>query len=233
MKKLFILSLLFCSINSFSQIEELQNSNWYLYEMEVDDMIALFPETESEIDYQTNFTNNTFSTNGCNAIMGEFNNLNDNSFQLTDVAMTLLECQYEDYDFFDEFYFYIFSGNENEIFTYTIEPNPDFPNSKRLIITNPFGHKANYHNAILSNQEISTNKIQFSPNPVNDKLTIQNPDSKLLNTQITDSNGKLLFTQKINSDKTEINFSNYPKGIYFITFKSEGKIIKTQKIIKK
>lgn len=232
MKKLLLLFILLISINSFSQMDELQNGNWYLYEMEVDDMVAIHPDTEPYIDYQSNFTDNTFSTNGCNYIVGEFENLNQNSFQLISVTITMIECQNEDYEFFDEFYFNIFSGNENGIFNYIIEPDPEYPNFKRLVITNPFGNKAYYHNGVLSNQDLSRNEISIHPNPVKEKLTIENKDSDISNIQIIDTNGKLIHNQKINSAKIEINFANYPKGVYFIKFESEGKIIKTEKIIK-
>ncbi len=82
-------------------------------------------------------------------------------------------------------------------------------------------------------QEFLQDKIHFYPNPILTTLTIENPELKIDFIKIRNSNGKIIYQKKIPTEKVEINFSVYPKGIYFVTFKQFGKILKTEKVIKK
>jgi hypothetical protein len=52
--------------------------------------------------------------------------------------------------------------------------------------------------------------------------------------KITDISGRVILMQKADSEKIEIDFSGFPKGIYFVSAESEnGANFKTEKIIKK
>lgn len=77
--------------------------------------------------------------------------------------------------------------------------------------------------------------ITAYPNPttslVNLSITeyaIENLDYKLL-----DLNGRLLFSKKIETADTQIQFENYPSGTYLLEITNDYKTIKTFKIIKK
>ena len=65
------------------------------------------------------------------------------------------------------------------------------------------------------------------PNPARSKITINNTDKGLMNTQasLTDINGKVLQRKPIQQSVTEINISTYLKGIYILKF-ADGKSIK-------
>lgn len=77
-------------------------------------------------------------------------------------------------------------------------------------------------------------KFTFSiyPNPVLDKLTIENLELEIESIKITEASGKQIFQQNANASKIEIDFTHYPKGVYYITFESKGKTT-TEKVIKK
>jgi hypothetical protein len=85
----------------------------------------------------------------------------------------------------------------------------------------------------LNTENQQENKLIFYPNPVHDKLIVENQNFEIQQIKIMDVSGKLLLQQKIDSVKTEIDFSKYPKGMYFLIAQSaNGNIIKTEKIIK-
>ncbi len=73
------------------------------------------------------------------------------------------------------------------------------------------------------------------PNPTTDIITLAfneyNSDTYIIT--IVDVNGRLLQTERINSDHTALNFSAYVPGTYFMVIKQQNKLIKSFKIIKK
>jgi len=84
----------------------------------------------------------------------------------------------------------------------------------------------------LSVADAENDKISFYPNPVKDKLTIENPNLKIDYIRILDMNGKMLLKQNVNTGKFDVDFSQFPNGLYIIQFESNGKTIKTEKLIK-
>jgi hypothetical protein len=72
------------------------------------------------------------------------------------------------------------------------------------------------------------------PNPTTDVLvlSLQQLD-KIYNYQIMDFSGKQISTGKLNTPQTQLNFSKYSAGSYYIKiFLSNNQIIKTFKVIK-
>jgi|SRR5690606_16576853 len=120
---------------------------------------------------------------------------------------------------YDEFnYWYYLTENEDGSLNFSLG-SPNFCS-------------AIFSNKSLSTSEISQNAVEIYPNPVQNKLTIENPDLEINQIKITDATGKLVLHQKINLVKTIIDFSQFPKGIYFLTSESSKRITKTQKIIR-
>jgi hypothetical protein len=73
-------------------------------------------------------------------------------------------------------------------------------------------------------------KIVVYPNPVNDMLTIRSADV-IRNVEVYDIYGKLLQSVSQGTTVTEINFSRYASGIYFVKVSNE-KGSMTQKIVR-
>ncbi|VXC27787.1 exported hypothetical protein [Flavobacterium sp. 9AF] len=102
----------------------------------------------------------------------------------------------------------------------------------KFITINFFGRPAPVDQ--IKGDEMATNEIIVSPNPVTDNLTIDLNQTKALKVNIYDFSGKLIesYTPSTNESKIEINFSNYTSGTYLVQMDTdEG--IKTEKVIKK
>ncbi|MCW3086256.1 MAG: hypothetical protein JWP12_3622 [Bacteroidetes bacterium] len=78
------------------------------------------------------------------------------------------------------------------------------------------------------------NKLTVYPNPANDVVTVQ-IENVLLNRSATlslyNTTGQLISETRISKEKTEIDLSSLPKGIYFIRLQDEHNVI-TKKITK-
>ena len=82
----------------------------------------------------------------------------------------------------------------------------------------------------LGNNDFILENFTYYPNPVKDFLTLSNI-SLIKEISLISIKGEILLVKQINSLQTEIDLSNYPKGVYSLKVKSEGKI-KTIKIVK-
>lgn len=73
------------------------------------------------------------------------------------------------------------------------------------------------------------------PNPTSDMLTlsVENHDADNLHYQLFDISGKLIKTDKLVGNQTQINMSSNASGAYFLNITEESKKIKTFKIIRK
>ncbi len=73
--------------------------------------------------------------------------------------------------------------------------------------------------------------INIYPNPAFDLVTIQCNSTSKYSVEITSMNGQVLHDETSGKQVRQINLSSFPKGVYFITVRSEGFVI-TEKIIK-
>ena len=78
-----------------------------------------------------------------------------------------------------------------------------------------------------SSQEI----LHIYPNPTKNLVTIQTNNTGRYSIEITSLNGQIIHSFISNQDSQQINLSPYPKGVYFITVRSNKSTI-TEKIIK-
>ena len=76
-----------------------------------------------------------------------------------------------------------------------------------------------------------TEFLHIYPNPTNDMVTIQTNDPGQYSIEITSLNGQLIHSFISNRASQQVNLSPYPKGVYFITVRSDKTNI-TEKIIK-
>src|SRR5690606_8950441 len=107
MKKFLTTFALFFMLIIYAQQQELFDNDWYLTKIVVDgetfptpasDTHAVFGD-EISIEYLTEVSEGgIISTTGCNSIDIEFNDLNDDSFTVVAVGVTLMDCMYPLYD---------------------------------------------------------------------------------------------------------------------------------------
>lgn len=84
------------------------------------------------------------------------------------------------------------------------------------------------------NELIDNQNFQIYPNPSNNEINIIIPDTEKLTSNIItllSPLGQILITEKINNQKSIIDISSLPKGLYIITISINENII-TKKIIK-
>lgn len=103
----------------------------------------------------------------------------------------------------------------------------------RLIVTPTAGynHRKQYEIHFLATGTYSVpEKLEFRiyPNPVSGLLTIQNYNFFEITVEISALDGQLLYTRHVQGNSHQVDFSEFPKGIYFITLISE-----TQKTTRK
>jgi alpha-tubulin suppressor-like RCC1 family protein len=81
------------------------------------------------------------------------------------------------------------------------------------------------------NEETESLKVSVYPNPSNGIFQIEGDQLQHMNCEIYNMLGERIYTKQVDADKTEINISNEPKGIYFYQLKSKTNVLKTGKII--
>ncbi len=109
--------------------------------------------------------------------------------------------------------------------------------SGSYLLTQGF-HQSNYEITAVKGLSNSEKNIIVYPNPTKDFISLYYKNfsaNKNLETifTITNVKGKILQTQKLNSNMKQINFAAYAHGIYFLTVKQKNQLIKSFKIIKK
>ena len=79
----------------------------------------------------------------------------------------------------------------------------------------------------VDEEYISLINTKVYPNPAKDKLTIESNINKLINYDIINIMGQTVYSSYLNSGKTNINISEFAKGIYTIKLYSEkGNVVK-------
>ena len=76
-------------------------------------------------------------------------------------------------------------------------------------------------------------KAHVYPTLVDTELNIDCTDCTDSRAFLTDLNGKLLQSQKLNADKTTLSLSDLAAGIYFVSLEQNGRIFQTRKVVKK
>lgn len=126
--------------------------------------------------------------------------------------------------------------------TYRYETNIDFlPNE--FLFTSP-GYPSNIFIAQFSNFEITTNmadlvdpeseyQISVYPNPSSGIFTIQTTDLEIaFSITVRDLSGKIIHSESMAKNKTQLDLSNYSSGIYFVTIATNSNQ-QTVKLIKR
>ncbi len=236
MRALFLFALMSGILNAQTVKEQILANTWYLTEINIDGQ-SYNPPSNEEIG---------IITMGIDPVPD-----NDIMFWFhSEICSSSLEgyiTWYSDYqiNFFDFFggfqctipenqdfeYLYVSFFAPDDIFDCSIIENSD--SSLNLTILDESGNTVTYTNQLMSVVENEKLNFTFYPNPVKDKLSIENPELKITSVRVTDTTGKVIINQLVLGKRHEINFSHLPKGVYFIQFEENGKVLKTEKVIKK
>ncbi len=94
------------------------------------------------------------------------------------------------------------------------------------------GHVRVYGNVVLDIANISPADISIYPNPTNGQVTLTFPEAMTPQIYIADLTGKIIY-QQLNTEtgSTQIDFSRFENGVYFVQFQS-GESWITSKVIK-
>jgi len=235
----FIISVfLFFSYSVLYSQDELIENEWFFQKMVISGEDIYPPETD---EFNTiNLTFVEFDIDGdpgyflysgvCTSLEGMIIYMTDSVFSFFDISCCAdgsLCTEPENVDFenlYLNFYIYFFEN----IFTYEITNTSE---GLKLVITNIVGNEMHYSNQKMAVSEVEKSAISIYPNPVKDQLIIGMNNLKNVRIKILNSLGELVLHQELSSGETKLDF-NFPKGVYYLTIESEGKILKTEKIIK-
>ncbi|WP_430408440.1 T9SS type A sorting domain-containing protein [Kordia sp.] len=91
-----------------------------------------------------------------------------------------------------------------------------------------------YFSGVLSTEEFEVNATKIYPVPFTNQLTITTENDQISKLDLYGIDGRLLFTEAINSNQKTINIPNLQTGIYFVkAYNSSGNTILQEKVIKK
>ncbi|MEJ6797921.1 MAG: T9SS type A sorting domain-containing protein [Crocinitomicaceae bacterium] len=82
------------------------------------------------------------------------------------------------------------------------------------------------------NENVRTNTLIY-PNPINDVLKIENPESSIQNVQIVTMSGELVYASNYNSNAVSIETSHLNSGIYILKLELENGSLVRQKVVVK
>lgn len=220
MKKTIIIPFIFFAFFVKAQNEILFENIWYLQKIIKDDIEYITPVNDENSEVSMIISENYFSTNVCNSFGGSLAfHATENSFTVSDVAVTLMDCELIENFEFESLYFWEFFYNEYEPAQPYVYAPEDIDDYKELTITNSLGIKAIYHNKnTVSIPEISNNKISVFPNPAREQLAITFPPLKEeTNIQILNIHGKIISEDMLIKNQTQYIWEckNQASGIYF------------------
>ena len=66
------------------------------------------------------------------------------------------------------------------------------------------------------------NEVVFYPNPVREKLMIENPERRYTAVEMLSMNGQVLWQKKLTGEKTEVHLPAVSSGMYLIRFTGPG-----------
>ncbi len=214
---------------SFSQNQNLIQSNWYLTELIMNGNSYFPPTSDATLPYiQLNFnpSGNTYIiyTAVCNTVMSEaitFSN-NETTFSYLGASATLITCQNSNNDVIDSFYasfFFNLNPQETKTLSYSMTEVNEL---MMMTLTDVNGNQAIYSSMHLKTQSNSKSNISLWPNPTKDLVNISS-ERNLVSGHLEISNA---FGQKIERYSFEalpnsIDLSALPKGIYFVSIENQ------------
>ena len=175
--------------------------------------------------------NNRMISQVCGKIRGLSDFYQNPNFFIQMMEGEGINCGIEENMDYENLYFSFFWNNYYNPFEYSLSDDGNGNHVLTLIDQN--GNQAIYSNQFMSVSDNEKLGFRLYPNPVKDKLTIQNPDLKITSIKLSNASGKIILKQKISGKESQIDLRALPSGVYFISFDENGKTLKTEKIIKK
>lgn len=88
---------------------------------------------------------------------------------------------------------------------------------RNLVVLNPGGGSSRMAQQVVEEQLTPDLKLTVYPNPVKELLNLKvDGDFQSYDISLTDLSGKVFLTKTIKESNTQLNFSDYPKGIYIL-----------------
>ncbi len=112
---------------------------------------------------------------------------------------------------------------QNNTTYYASQTLNGFESQQRLPVTVTIGALSNNYNDFEG--------FKYYPNPVKSIFSVANSSVEIQEINVIDMSGKTLISKLINDFKSEIDFSNFSNGMYFVKLKSNGNE-KTIKVFK-
>ncbi|MGB7500202.1 MAG: T9SS type A sorting domain-containing protein [Moheibacter sp.] len=213
--------------------ETVLSNTWHLTDLIIDG-VSNPPPSNEEVPYiDLDFTenDNMIYTTVCGSLNGQADFFTENQFFILNMEATAESCGYGNNPAYESLYLGFFWNNYYQDFGYLVEDigNDNF----QLTLIDQSGNQAIYNSQFLSVGDTESLMISVYPNPVKDKLRIENPGLQFNFIKVINSSGKLVIRQKMLNSSDEIDFTGLPQGLYVVNFEQNGKVLKTEKVLKK
>lgn len=103
----------------------------------------------------------------------------------------------------------------------------------KLSLSNEIFMDVTFTTELLKTENLTQNFLSLYPNPVKEILNIENPDLKIKNLELLNSEGKIISQKAVNQKEIALDFNPFAKGIYYLKLRLENGRVQTEKIIKK
>lgn len=234
MKQLITITLtILFSFASYGQDPVLFETDWYLHELNIEDETIFPPEGNTT---SMNFTEepqilgdsdfNGMTLHICNEFWGDVNFVDNSQYISMGAMQTLEECSLDELNQLEITYRLYFLQSDE---TYTTEVIY-LGNSTTLYIYDNEGNYALYGNEQLSTQANNLSSVFIYPNPVTDRLYIQNFEQEFTSAFIYSLSGSKI---NIQIENNTLNVSNLTQGVYFLSLTTANGKKAINKFIKK
>lgn len=242
MKKTLFFLISTLSLSSiFAQFNELKEKNWVNSKIILGGKEIIVPTNNTNDDYKTSLIINEYgnvnklNTGLCGHTLSlDITKFSDSSFEGNFTGETLMQCNpNSSFSKYESDYFKVWTSVlSQDLGPFTYQISNDINNSQALIVKNKNGDEAHFNYSKLKTQDLNNLKTTIFPNPVNEELNINFNTISKREITLSSIDGKLIKKQIIKSNYNQINTSNLSKGIYILQISENGKVIKSEKIIK-
>lgn len=151
--RLLYIAALICTSLSMAQVSEIVDETWHLRSITIDDQISYAPYTQNfNLNFTGSGTEYEVSANGVeNTLLGSvtFNESNQ-TLQFTEVSVTLLDCNSENCDIEETYFFSFFTDEALTLKAFDYFYFEFTSGAKSLKVTDALGNTARYFNTPIT-----------------------------------------------------------------------------------